>query len=164
MSKCVLCNAPARTSIEKAVATNKLSMTAAAKRLGCNRASISRHMRDHVPAKVQKAANTLEAHEGLDVLTQVIDSHKIVWNIIIAAYKDGDMKTALAGIDTETRQLKLAALVSGQLSEQPQVNILMDAQYLEFQAFIVQALDKFPEARLALSAALDREDRGSADD
>jgi len=154
MSKCVLCNADNRTSIEKAVATNKLSMTAAAKRLGCNRASISRHMRDHVSAKVLRAANSIEEAEGLDVLTQVVDSHKIVWNIIISAYRDGDLKTALAACDTETRQLKLAALVSGQLSEQPQVNVLLNPEFVKLKQILVKTLAPYPDARLKLSEVL----------
>jgi hypothetical protein len=156
MPKCKLCSYEGRAEIEQAVATHKLSYTAAGKQVGCSKTAIQRHMDRHVSVKVMKAANGIEAREGLDVLNQVIDSHDIVKNIIVNSYNEGDMRTALAAIDTETRQLKLAALVSGQLNEAPQVNIMLDAQYLELQAFIVNALEPYPEARLALSAAFDK--------
>jgi hypothetical protein len=125
-------------------------------RPGCSKTAIQRHTGHHVSIKVTNAANVIEAREGLDVLNQVLDSHKIVWNIIVNAYENGDMRTVLAAVHTETRQLKLAALVSGQLNESPQMNIMLDAQYLELQTFIVNALEPFPKARLALSAALDQ--------
>ena len=156
MPKCKLCAYEGRAEIEQAVATHKLSYTAAGKKVGCSKTAIQRHMDHHVSIKVMKAANGVEAREGLDVLEQVLESHKIVWDIVVNAYENGDMRTALSAIDTETRQLKLAALVSGQLNEAPQVNIMLDAQYLELQTFIVQALEPYPEARLALSAALDK--------
>ncbi len=154
MPKCKLCGYAKRAEIEQAVATHKLSFEEAGKTVGCSNMAIKRHMESHVPLKVTKASNLIEATEGLDVLTQVIDSHKIVWNIIAESYKKGDMRTALAAIDTETRQLKLAALVSGQLSEQPQVNVLLNLEFVKLKQILVKTLAPYPEARLKLSEAL----------
>ena len=156
MTKCVLCNYPKRAAIEQKIAARQLSMTAAANVVGCNKASISRHMSRHVSVKILKAANVIEAREGIDVLKQVMDSHKIVWNVIVNAYKDGDMRTVLAGIDTETRQLKLAALVSGQLDESPRVNVLISPEYLELKAIINTTLAPYPDLRQKLGDAFSR--------
>jgi len=154
MNKCKLCSYSNRLSIEKAVATHKLSYTAAGDKVGCSKSAIQRHMKNHVSEKVQKAANSIEAAEGLDVLKQVIDSHKIVWNIIAQSYQDGDLKTALAACDTETRQLKLAALVSGQLNEAPQVNVLLNPEFVQLKQLIIKTLAPYPDARLKLSKVL----------
>ena len=155
MPKCKMCAHEGRAEIEQAVATHKLSYTAAGKKVGCSKTAIQRHMDRHVSVKVMKAANTIEAREGLDVLNQVLDSHKIVWNIIVNAYNEGDMRTALAAIDTETRQLKLAALVSGQLNEAPQVNFLLNPEFVRLKQVLIKTLEPYSDARLALSEALD---------
>ena len=155
MPKCKLCAYEGRAKIEQAVATNKLSYTAAGKKVGCSKTAIQRHMDNHVSVKVMKAANVIEAREGLDVLEQVLDSHKIVWNIIVNAYNEGDMRTALAAIDTETRQLKLAALVSGQLNEAPQVNFLLNPEFVRLKQVLIKTMEPYSDARLALSEALD---------
>ena len=154
MTKCKLCGFVGRTAIEKAVATHKMTYAAAGQTVGCSTSAVRRHMKNHVSKKVQKAANSIEAAEGLDVLKQVIDSHKIVWNIIAQSYQDGDLKTALAACDTETRQLKLAALVSGQLNEAPQVNVLLNPEFVQLKQLIIKTLAPYPDARLKLSKVL----------
>ena len=155
MTKCKLCAYEGRAEIEQAVATHKLSYTAAGKKVGCSKTAIQRHMDNHVSIKVMKAAHVIEAREGLDVLNQVLDSHKIVWDIIVNAYENGDMRTALSAIDTETRQLKLAALVSGQLNEAPQVNFLLNPEFVKLKQVMIKTLEPYSDARLALSEALE---------
>jgi hypothetical protein len=117
MPKCKLCAYPQRATIEKEVASRKLSFAAAGRVVGCSNMAIKRHMGNHVSKKVAKAANAIETHEGIDVLKQLSISHNVVLSILSKAYNAGAWRTALFAIDTETRQLKLTAQLTGQFPD-----------------------------------------------
>jgi predicted transcriptional regulator len=134
---------------------NKINQVEAAKIIGCDKSAVSRHMSNHVTAKVVRVADEVAKREALNVVNALETSHENLLKIFNDALADGDRKSALAAIDAETRQLSLIAKVTGQLNAAPQVNFLLNPQFLEIKRVIVEKLMPYPEARVALSEALD---------
>jgi hypothetical protein len=155
MPSCKLCNYPERAAIEQKIASRQLSMTKAAKIVDCNKASVSRHMSRCVAAKVAKTANSIESREALNVIDALTESHDRVLDIFNDALDDGDRRSALGALDTEVRQLILVAKVTGQLNEAPQLNILMNPEFMKLKSVIIKTLEPYPEARLKLSERLE---------
>lgn len=159
MPSCVFCNHRDRSGIEKAVATKKLSMTAAAKRIGCDKASVSRHMKTHVSDKIAKAAEANDLQEGLNVINALTESRARLLSIYDEARASGDLRSAIASLQTEVSQLSLMGKITGQFSDQSQVNVLMaSAEDERIMAVIYRVLEPYPDIRVTLSEALDAMD------
>jgi hypothetical protein len=155
MPACKLCSYSDRAAIEQKIAARQLSMTAAAKIVGCNKASVSRHMSRCVAAKVGEVATATEQREGLNVRNQLLLSHQDLRAIFNDALQHGDRRSALKALEVELKQLELNAKITGQFSDAPQVNLLMAPEFVKLKQVIVDRLLPFPDARLALSTALD---------
>jgi len=54
----------------------------------------------------------------------------------------------------DPEQLKLLAELEGRIAAQPQVNIMVSAEWVEVRTQILVALDPYPEARQAVANAL----------
>lgn len=50
--------------------------------------------------------------------------------------------------------MELSSKVRGIINDQPQINILVNPQWIELRTLIIKALAPFPEARLAVVNAL----------
>ena len=157
MRPCKLCGFQKRADIEKAVATHKLSYAAAGEIVGCSNMSIRRHMTNHMSDKVAKAAEVLDLAEGLNVVQAITDSRERLLSIYDEARADGDLRSAIAALQTEVSQLSLMGKVTGQFSDQSQVNVLVTSdQDEQIMAVIYHVLEPYPEIRLQLSEALDQ--------
>ncbi|MGI5985298.1 MAG: hypothetical protein ACOX7O_05535, partial [Oscillospiraceae bacterium] len=70
------------------------------------------------------------------------------------AESQGDLELALKSVDRALKCLDLFARVRGIIQEQPQVNILVNPQWIELKAVIVAALRPYPDALEAVRDAL----------
>jgi len=130
-------------------------MSAAAKRIGCDKASISRHMENHVSEKVAKAADALELQEGLNVVNALTESRQRLLSIYDEARENKDLRSAIAALQTEVSQLSLMGKLTGAFSDQPQVNVVVNHDD-RVMAVILHVLEPYPDIRMALSDALDQ--------
>jgi len=166
---CKLCGYHDRYQIERDIATGSLSMRNAAKLIGCNQSSVNRHMKNHAQEKMQKVteiAEKLELKETLNVVSALNESHERVIKLFNESIKDGDRRAALLAIEAETRQLSLIAKVTGQTNTRaPQINFILNPQFIKLKNLMVTKLMPFPEARIALSEAFDelRQDQDAID-
>jgi hypothetical protein len=155
MTKCKLCGYTKRADIEKAVATHKLSLAAAGELVGCSNMSIQRHMTNHVSEKAIKAAEALDLAEGLNVVTALTESRARILSIYEKAMDSDDLRAAVSALQTEVSQLSLMGKVTGQFSDQSQVNVLVTGQDDPVMAVILSVLEPYPEIRQTLADALD---------
>jgi hypothetical protein len=74
--------------------------------------------------------------------------------ILQKAEESGDLKTALLGIREARGCLELLAKVEGQLSDRPQINILINPEWIQLRTQIINSLEPYPEAKEAVINAL----------
>ena len=71
---------------------------------------------------------------------------------------------ALKALEVEIKQIELMAKLTGQLNEAPEVNFMLNPEFVRLKQVIIETLLPYPEARLALSDALDGHAKESNDD
>jgi hypothetical protein len=130
-------------------------MSKAAQLMNSNKATVSRHMRNCFPKKVAewvKPEATKE--ETLNVVNALTSSHAKTLEILHDSLAEGDRRTALMALQTEIKQLELNAKLTGQLNDAPQVNFLLNPEFVKLKQILIKTLEPFPDARVRLSEAL----------
>lgn len=154
-SQCIMCYAENRLEIERKLAARQLTTREAGKLLGCDKSSISRHMKRHVaPTVIDAKKRERNIEVGLNVSQQLIDSHNDSRAIFDAAVADGDRRTALKALEVELRQLELNAKLSGLMPEAPTVNIATSPEFIKLKKVIIETVTD-PSDRIRLSQRLD---------
>lgn len=153
--RCAFCDHPDRQELEQKLLTGKMTQEQVAKIIGRAQIQVSRHMAKHVPKAVVEAARTEpEVASGLNVVAQLRDLNETTRSILQEARQEGDNRLALKAIERAEKQLELQAKLLGQLDERPQVNILLSPEWQRVRGLIITALESFPQARIAVAAAL----------
>jgi hypothetical protein len=96
----------------------------------------------------------VEETQGTQTLAEVRALKTRALGILEAAEKAGDLKTALLGIREARGCLELCLKAEGLIDKQPQVNILLNPEWIELKAVIVAALRPYPDALGAVRNAL----------
>jgi len=98
----------------------------------------------------------IEAEEirGTQTLAEVRALKTRALGILEEAQKAGDLKTALLGIREARGCLELCMKAEGQIDKQPQVNILLNPEWIELKAVIIAALRPYPDALGAVRNAI----------
>lgn len=141
-------------------------MSKAAQLMNSNKATVSRHMRNCVPARIRETMRPEPINvEGLNVVNALTTSHATTLRILEDSLAEGDRRTALMALQTEIKQLELNAKLTGQLNDAPQVNFLLNPEFVKLKQIMIKTLEPFPDARLKLSEALIEmtEDDGAGD-
>ncbi len=125
-----------------------------AKQYSVSAASLHRHKEGHLPSKLVKAQEAREVAKADSLLDQVTELRDKALAILAKAEKAGELRTALQGVREAKGCLELLARLQGELQGRTTVNILINPQWLSLRAVILQALDGYPEARLAVAQAL----------
>jgi hypothetical protein len=158
---CNVCSHPDREAIDEAlVGGTALSELAAIYRVSDD--SLGRHKANHLPAKLVMAHAAEEVAQADTLLGQVRDLQERALAILDKAEEAGELRTALGAIREARGNLELLAKLLGELSDQPQVNVLISPEWLQLRAVIVTALEPHPEARGAVLRALEGGGNGRA--
>jgi predicted nucleotidyltransferase len=101
--------------------------------------------------------------ETLNVVNELIRSHKDILELYQEAREDRDIDAAIRALSEERRHLELVAKLTGQLQEQPgaHIDIMMNPEFVKLTGVIMETLE--PEARVRLSERLMSEDNGNKD-
>jgi flagellar biosynthesis chaperone FliJ len=75
-------------------------------------------------------------------------------NLLDKAEKSDDLKAAGVFLREVREQIKLMAELEGKLANQPQINILVDPQWVELRTSIMNALEAYPAAKEAVVLAI----------
>jgi hypothetical protein len=151
---CTICSHPQRDAIERALLEHQ-PFRRVAVQFGVTLSSLLRHHDAHLPAALVEASRIGEITRADDLVDRLIGLARETQAVLERAKAAGDDKLALAAIATAGRQLELQAKLLGQLQETATVNVVLSAEWLSIQGTIIAALDPFPEARLAVAAALE---------
>ena len=151
--RCTVCEHEKVEEINKALLEG-VSLRDLAGRYSVSKTALHRHKESHLPAKLVKAQEAREIAKADSLLDQVTELRDKALSILDKAEQAGDLRTALQGVREAKGCLELLARLQGELQEQATVNILINPQWLSLRTVILEALDRYPEARLKLAAAL----------
>jgi hypothetical protein len=117
-----------------------------------------RHKTDHLPAHLAKAKEAEEVSQAESLLDRLLALSKETSAILqeARAEKTKDNELALKAIARCEKQLELQARLLGELKEGQTVNILMAPEWHEMRRLILEALRPYPQASVAVAAALHR--------
>lgn len=149
---CTICFHPEREAIDAAIISGTAYRNIA-QQFSVGYSSVSRHADGHIADAIQQSQEAKEEAHGLDVVKQLKDINKISLDILKESrdLKENDM--ALKAIDRIGKQLELQAKLLGAI-DTPQVNVYLSPEWLDIRKTLIGALSPFPDARVAVAAAL----------
>ena len=151
--KCTVCEHEKVEEINRLLLEG-VSLRDIAGQYSISKTALHRHKKDHLPAKLVKAQEAREIAKADSLLDQVTELRDKALSILDKAEQAGDLRTALQGVREAKGCLELLARLQGELQEQATVNILINPQWLSLRTVILEALDRYPEARQAVARAL----------
>ena len=141
--RCTACAHPDRPAIDQAL-VNRRPFRTLAQQTGVSAWALLRHHDDHLPAELAKAQAAAEVAQADDLLDQVRALRSKALSLMLAAERQGDLRTALAGIREARACLELLLEVEGELDRRPTLNLLIDPQWLATRAMLLDALPGLP--------------------
>jgi hypothetical protein len=165
---CTICTHPQRAEIDQALATGP-QIRAISALFRVSEDALARHKAAHLPVLVSKSAMQEEIKAANDIVGSAIDVVKqlktinnATLHILREAKEMGAYVLQLQAIDRVYRQIELQAKLLGELDRQPNVNILINPQWLEIRTMLMDALQPFPSARMAVAGKLVELENGRA--
>lgn len=150
--------------MEKQLALKQITRQEAANIIGAESIfPVYRHMKNHVTPLLQEQMRTDEdVANALDVIGALTEAREKALTLFDMALSIEDMtakvRTALKAIHEDVNVLEAIAKVTGQYGPDTQVNILMDARYIQVKQVIFKALEPYPELREKIADALLEQD------
>lgn len=157
---CTVCDHPQREKIDELLIEGE-PYRSIAKQFLLSDAAVYRHKGEHLSKALIKAREVREVAQADTLLEQVQSLQVKTLDILAKAEVAGDLKTSLGAIREARGNLELLAKLLGELNERPTINILVSPEWLELRTLILETLEPFPQARLALSSTLERFGNGS---
>lgn len=112
-----------------------------------------RHTSEHISREVKQSQAAKKEMRGLDVVGQLKAINGVSLAILKQARKSDENDLALKAIDRIAKQLELQAKLLGDI-DRPQVNVYLSPEWLDIRRKLIAALAPFPDARVAVAAAL----------
>ncbi len=156
--KCSVCKHESKEAIDRAlIGGEPLSAISALFRVSED--SLYRHRANHLSKALVSAAESKEASAADELLSQVQDLHSRALAILVRAERNKQDKVALQAIKETRGILELLAKLMGELRNQQTFNITLCPEWINLRTVIVNALDPYPEARIALVERLVQAER-----
>ena len=152
---CTVCGHPQREEINSLLAPTDANFAAISRQFaGISEDALKRHKESHIAAALVNAEGIKEVAEANTLLADIRSLREKATTILEKAEKAGDLKTALLGIREARGCIELLAKVEGQLDDRPQINILVNPQWVELRTLIIKALEPYPAAKEAVVHAI----------
>jgi hypothetical protein len=150
---CTICNHPNLSQINKRLIKG-IALRSIADRWEVSKTSLIRHKTKHLPASLVAARQAKEIASADNLLSNVCKLQRRAERILRKAESAGDHRTALAAIREVRSTIELLAKLLGELREGTNVNILITPEYQRMRTNVIEALEPYPDARLAVASAL----------
>lgn len=150
--RCSICAHDKRADVE-ALLLEGVPLRNISERFSVSPAALSRHNAEHIPAQLSRAHDAGEVAAADSLLDQVRGLQHRTLAILEAAQSSRENRTALSAIGEARRNLELLAKLTQQLGDgSTTVNNYFIGDRV--QTLIVEALEPYPDASLAVSEAL----------
>ena len=156
--KCSICHHPEREEIERALLSGA-SIREVGKRFNVSWQSVGRHQRDgHITSTLIQSKQAKEIAQADSLLSEISNLKKRGLKLLSQAEEEKDIRGACAALKECRGIFELLAKMCGELQAGRTVNntqnVFNAPVFLEFQNTIMTALEPYPDARIAVSAAL----------
>ncbi len=158
--QCSICAHPERATIDAALVADAPYRHIAA-RFAVSTGALQRHRAEHLPAGLAKAREAAEVARADTLLDRLRTLNRETADVLREAKGARDQELRLKAIARAEKQIELEGRLLGELRDGQTVNIIITPEWQALRARILVALVPFPDARLALAAAL--EEGGHAD-
>ena len=152
--KCSICEHKERREIDRLLISGtpyrKIS-----KRFSVSAAALSRHKNQHIPAALSKAREAEVVADADNLLVQVQELQNKALDLLTKAEQAGDLRTALTGVREARSCLELLAKLQGELQQEGTINITLAPEWVELRTVILETLQPWPKARMALAQAVE---------
>ena len=150
---CTICSHPEAFAINEALVLEKKSNRSTAKQYGVDHNAIQRH-KQHIPELLLRASRALEVADADALLAGVENLYAEALAVLETGKDSADLRLVLAAIDRAGKQLETLAELRGELNRQPTVNIVLTAEWARIRAAMMDALEPYVEASVAVSRKL----------
>ena len=151
---CTVCTHPEHVAIDRALIAGE-PYRVIAQRFAASPDAVLRHKQGrHLPVKLALAEEAKQVAEATDLLAEVRALRSKAYSLLLAAERQGDIRTALAGVREARACLELLAEMEGELDRRPTINVLLSPEWQEVRAVLLDALRGYPDARTVVSARL----------
>lgn len=150
---CKFCLSPRRSELETKLAKGTITQAQIATIIGCDPASVTRHVQHHLTQKIIKAAEKTEISDGLSAITALVEQYEIVQAWLKKAIEGGKVAEVALMLKEGRKHIELSARLSGELNgHTTQVNVLMNPEFIWLRDTVINSLP--PEEQLKLTAKL----------
>jgi len=128
-----------------------------ARQFGLSKDALARHKESHIPEALSKSQDAQEVLQADNLLIQLQEARTKAIELLDKAIAAGDTKIygpPSSYLSEIRQQIKLWAELEGRLASQPQVNITLNAEWVELRTLIIKALDPYPQAKEAVVNAI----------
>ncbi len=153
MTICHTCAHEQRNEIDRQLIEG-IPASVIARAFGLHERGVRRHAADHLPAAMVKAQDAREVASADGLLEQVRSLQEKTLAILRTAEKKNELRTALTAIREARANTELLAKLLGELPE-AQINIILSPEWAHLRAVILTAVSPYPEARMAIVAAIE---------
>jgi hypothetical protein len=154
---CLCCRSDDRVAIDQALIAGETCLDLSRK-YAFSHDAIQRHRDNHLPTPIQaEAARQVaeaEALTGADMMTKVAGLLRQAEEILAESRADGDRLSALRSIHEAGEMVMRAAKLTGVVTDNVEINILVAPALQSLTTLVLQALAPYAEARMAVSLAL----------
>lgn len=105
-------------------------------------------------SKSKDLKSEVESVQGSNTLAEVRELKARALEILEQAQSAGDLKTALLGIREARGCLETCLKAEGQIDDRPQINITLNAEWIELRTLIMKSLEPYQEAREVVLRAI----------
>jgi len=120
--RCSVCRHPDLAEIDAALVEGQSSQKIVAHYGSLSRPAVQRHKERHLPEKLVRAKQVRDLTEAGELLSRVLSVEQRARRLSIRAEDEGDIKTALQGIDRVLRSLTL----QGNLKERWETEAMLE--------------------------------------
>jgi hypothetical protein len=153
---CSICKDSRIVEINSRIASNE-KLADISRELAVSEDALSRHKDRCIITALSATPNTKDVINGDNLLAQLQEARAKAIELLDMAIAAGDTKVygpPSSYLSEIRQQIKLWAELEGRLASQPQVNITLNAEWIELRSTIIRALQPFPDARRAVIDAL----------
>lgn len=153
--RCTVCGHPKRKEIDAALAAPDAVIAAISRDWSLSADALARHKDGHLPATLAKASAAAEVAHADDLFDKVAGLEADARRLRATAEEAGDVRTALMAVRELMRIVELLAKLKGELPDGITINVNTAQAWLEVRQTVFVALLPYPEARVAVAAALE---------
>jgi hypothetical protein len=150
---CTICSHKRRPAIDAALVSGE-SNRRIATQFQLGEAAVRRHKAEHLPLQLIQAREAQEVADADSLLAHLRSLNRETLSIPDQAKQSGDLRIALMAIGQARGNLELLAKLAGELQQEGTVNLVISPEYLQVRTRLIAALAPYPDARLAVVAAL----------